>query len=50
MKKTMRSKAYLTTLLLTLCGALGTHAQTIRQGAQVTAEENVVSGKPYLLY
>ena len=46
----MNFRTTLATILLTVCGTLITQADNIRQGAQVTAAENLVSGKPYLLY
>ena len=46
----MKFKTYLATILLTLCGTLISPAQDIQRGNQVTTEESVVDGKPYLLY
>ncbi len=46
----MKLKLFITSLFLTLSGTVFTYAQTIEKGSQVTAENNMVSGKPYLLY
>ena len=46
----MKFKLFITTLFLALSGIFSTHAQTIGGGSQVTAEDNMSSGKPYLLY
>ena len=46
----MNYKILLATLLITLFGIRHADAQTIRQGSQITAEGNMISGKPYLLY
>lgn len=47
----MNYKIFLATLFLTLSGTLLADAEeTLLQGVQVTTEEKLVSGKPYLLY
>ena len=47
----MTVKTFLTTLFLTLCAAVTAVAQTtFQEGTQITTEDGVVSGKPYLFY
>ena len=44
----MKYKSHLMMLVLALSASLLSVAQTsLQQGSQITAEENVVSGKPY---
>ena len=37
-------------LFFALMGTVTSFAQSLQQGAQITSQENLVSGKPYLLY
>ena len=46
----MNIKTILSTLFFTLSGTIVSQADTYLQGAQVTSENNLVSGKPYILY
>lgn len=49
-KRDMTIKTFLTTLLFSFAGVGMSYAQgSLQRGTQITTEENMVSGKPYLL-